>query len=263
MTNQYVRPAADVSDTGWTRFPATIALPPGQADGDFRRLNELTADDDATYLFSSNNPTGDTVEVKFPRVAVPVKCEDGLLTVRLRSTAVNPPLVTVALLQGTRILAYQNLPPSPPPISTSYIDVNVPVPAAVIATITNFSDLRVRVVAGGVDTGCCPNPIPKILTGTWKLVSGSCPGIDNLQFPLTWIGPGPMWQGSFTLNGTPTQVQIACGNPTFWGMTAIGYVNINSSFLNNPQCSPLALAWTNLQSTGMTCAATLNLTVTP
>lgn len=175
------RPVADISNLGWTLAPPVLPYVP---DGIYARLFEWQPDDDTTYVENAASPLGDTFEVLFAGVPLPKAGLDGQLTVRLRSTASGGQVpATVLLLQGGQTLAATSVYPGP---GTDYQDVTLPLPASLLAQITDFTDLRLRVTAGGVTVTCSPRPLPLVLHGT---ITSPCAQINGLSFLLTYQGP--------------------------------------------------------------------------
>jgi hypothetical protein len=135
---QFARPIADVTADGWTPSTGTDL---------YAMLNEETQDD-ATYIYSPNNPIAQEFEVQLGSVGDPGTSADHV--VRLGLKAINQTTTfTMSLVQGS----------SPGTVIATWDEV-VTVAQGVVTrpytlsaseanSITNYSDLRIRGVAHG------------------------------------------------------------------------------------------------------------------
>src|SRR5689334_21608807 len=91
-------PSQDIEEDGWTPAPL------------YSRLKEPTPDD-TTFVTSPSKPSGDGFEVKLAALAWP---DNGpqQLSVRFRKTSGDDVDVTIALLQGTAVIAVRDVVPS-------------------------------------------------------------------------------------------------------------------------------------------------------
>jgi hypothetical protein len=126
------RPSSDVSIGGWTNESGGTTL--------YSSVNEASQND-ATYIRSSNNPSNDTVELAVPIGAL----SDGTLKIALGKGANNAVIINhrVALVQGTTEIAAWDFAD----VAFGYALQTVTLTGPQLATITNFSDLRVRITA--------------------------------------------------------------------------------------------------------------------
>lgn len=187
--SQTTRPTADVTDrTGlWSNLPL------------YEKLDE-TSPDDADWVTSSGDPVRDAFEVHLAPLAWPA---DGphQLSVRLRKSGPGAVPVYVYLLQGPLIIAVRTLAP-PAGFATEVVELT----AGERAAITDYTDLRVRVVAGGVTTPCCANELPPLLRWVRTAATGTCdclPTAGTLEWSPgvgAWLGRAPGCQDELVLS---------------------------------------------------------------
>jgi hypothetical protein len=225
---QLARPQSDVAVSGWTPTPVA------------ERLREPTPDE-TTYVTSSN-PTGDTFEVQFPPLAWPWPGAHKL-TVFLRKTDAGNIPVTVALLQGSTLIAFTTVQPS-----ESFASAVLTLTAAEVGRITDYTNLRLRVIAGGVPTDCCPQPIPTLLRLTFT--SDDCPCIHGLSGILTHVPQSnpPAWfaaVGPECDTGEVNEWTLTCSSGS-WVLSAATTVCVQGIPSLGPDaqsCHPLELVW--------------------
>jgi hypothetical protein len=258
MNIQSARPVQDVTNSGWSLVPASPA-------NVYAKLNDIAPDDDLSYVSSSNNPQGDSFEVKLAGLAVPVAGQDGQLTVRLRSTSGNSIPVSLILLQGSGVLVHQSVSPN-----TTYSNVVINVPAAVLASITDFTDLRLRVVAGALTVTCCPsNPVPAVLFATFSGGTGGCSCLNGQTLELTYNTTTHTWMspvehlGNCSPPNSTNQLALACGGALGWGLgisSSNGGCNASGALQVFVTCSPFSVGFA-VSMTGC-CVGTVNCVVT-
>lgn len=184
--SQKSRAIADVSVSGWTPTPVTP------------RINEASPDGAASYVTNGGiNPSGDTFEVKLAALARP-EAGSQVLTINLQKTDSGSAPVTVALLQGATVIGEWPVTPT-----TSFADHCLTLTDTQVAAITDYSNLRVQVTAGGspsssssssssesgVVTSCCPdNEIPGTLYATVSGASRAPASTHPLGFRLRGTG---------------------------------------------------------------------------
>ena len=212
--SQKSRAIADVSVSGWTPTPVTP------------RINEASPDGAASYVTNGGiNPSGDTFEVKLAALARP-EAGSQVLTINLQKTDSGSAPVTVALLQGATVIGEWPVTPT-----TSFADHCLTLTDTQVAAITDYSNLRVQVTAGGspsssssssssesgVVTSCCPdNEIPGTLYAT---VSGSesCSCFNtSVRIPLTWNGSAWTGSGSMGTCGHTLSLVLECFEDGLW-----------------------------------------------
>jgi hypothetical protein len=225
-------------------------------------LNEPVPDD-LTYVYSRNNPQGDTFEVKLAPLAWP---EPGTvtLTVRLRKTDSPAAKVTLALLQGSTVLASQVVDPQ-----QSFSQPSPPITLTVTTTgpITNYTDLRLRVMAP-VAVGCCDGLVPALLKATFSNKTGTCTCLPDsmilsysfgLQEWLGTVGPGPC--------GGPSVVLVLSCTGTICTDWFLSSPDTSLSFSAHPDsagchCNPLNLTFSGITAVGLNCSGSFTITIT-
>ncbi|MFO0929416.1 MAG: hypothetical protein U0736_20705 [Gemmataceae bacterium] len=210
---QRARATADVFTGGWTPVPVTT------------QVQEEVADD-ASRVASSADPQGDAFEVRLAPLAWPKLPGEERLTVRLRRVTVGSPgpagtaWAVVSLLQGGSLVARRSVAPG-----SVFADFSFPLTPEERARITDYRQLRVRVVAGiEVTPACQPCPAaPKQWAFAVTGVTGTCPGgypcapdanrgvVLTHSEGCTWSGPwGPCFgnQGRAFLTATGNVWQV-------------------------------------------------------
>jgi len=212
MTQQLVRPAADIATGLWTPTPL------------WEQIDALTSPGPGVVT-SGANPVSDTLEVKLSRV-LPPKAGDQTLTVELQQVGTGNVPVLVGLVQGTRIIASQVVTPG-----GTFQDVVITLSQAEKDQITDYADLRARVVAGyrtvsGTTCGHCT-----VLPYQWQVtIAGlsspgtphactNCEGLNH-SWTLTWQ-PNPKYNSNINNLGDPDclwdtgDAPGACDNTTY------------------------------------------------
>ncbi|MFB4306996.1 hypothetical protein [Actinomadura sp. GTD37] len=130
---QTVHPISDITTAGWTASPALASGQP--------QASNLSDGRDSSYLETGTGPTALVGEWALGRVVPPGAGEDMTLTVRCRDTSAASVTRVIELRQGATLISTH----SDTTVRSSLTDVPVTVPAADLAAITDWSDLRVRV----------------------------------------------------------------------------------------------------------------------
>jgi hypothetical protein len=138
----FARPSADISRGSWvTNSGATANL--------WSAIDEATADD-ADYVISA---LGDNTayEVHLSSVAPAIITRQHSVTLRGRKDAAagNTKGVTVALVQGTTVIASQDFPTLTATVNQDVINL----PKSVANAITDYADLRIRFTPTGITSG--------------------------------------------------------------------------------------------------------------
>jgi hypothetical protein len=210
---------------------------------------------------------GDSFEVKLAGLAWP-SAGPQVLKVRLAGDGATP--VSVALLQGGQVIAAATFTPP-----SSWQTYTLTLTDAQKAQISNYADLHV-VVAGPVQTPCCPNPLPATLHGTLRGgLSGTMTFTASNILQGVWITPGdPAYAVQMCgAAGDISQLILSCNQVRqawFIQVNAIGGNGCSvagGAFQADAggTCSPFRQTWTGLVGahTGCCCdGVTFNLTVT-
>lgn len=154
--SQVSRPTTDVTVSGWQPHPVA------------NQINEPTPSD-VNYVYSQEGPEGDSFVVNLKPLAWPDSGPQ-TLTVRMKRTDADAVPVLVLLLQGTTPVAARSFAPS-----QGYADHVLTLTDAEKARITDYGQLRLRVIAGhSVQVACCPDKLPEFLTATVTQKTGDC-----------------------------------------------------------------------------------------
>jgi hypothetical protein len=138
LGTQTARPATDVTD--WPTAEPAVAVGQDQA----ARIGETTRDD-ATYLETSANPSGEVGEWKFPALVDPISSSGHVVRYVLSSAGgATSSSVAVALRQGSGTTIASWTETSVPASPTLYEHT---LSGAEADAITNYADLRLRVTA--------------------------------------------------------------------------------------------------------------------
>lgn len=127
---QTVVPASDITTAGFAITGAASA---------FAALDELVSDD-SDYVTSPSNPTNAVLEVKLATLAAPADNNNHKIHVRARSQNASTASMTVALVQGTTIIASFTQA-----LTATFTTYEFALTAGQAAAITDRTDLRVRV----------------------------------------------------------------------------------------------------------------------
>lgn len=191
--SQKSRPAADVFNSGWS--PSVKY---------FRRINEEIPDSSpGSVVTSANDPAGNIFEVKLSNLAWP---QDGAskLTVELQKTDVGSVPVTILLVQGSTVIASKSVTPG-----TTFDKYFLNLPEDQINPITDYTDLRVRVIAGSLTVSCCPVNVPPVLYASFPGATLGCTCLGPIQ--IVYDQATGRWKGSKAICGTVVTVQMRCG----------------------------------------------------
>jgi hypothetical protein len=133
---QYARPIADILVGSWGTTPL------------WDKLDEVAPDDATTQVQSANRPTNDTFEVRLSSVTDPQSSSGHVVRIRMYGNTSHT--WSAYLYQGATLiktLVSGAVPPS------SYITNSYMLTAGEADSITNYADLRVRIVANGSANG--------------------------------------------------------------------------------------------------------------
>lgn len=141
---QFARPSYDVTTGTWI-FPGSGGAPLYQA------IDEITRDDN-DFIQSANTPINDLCEIGFSAVTDPQSDEDHWVryTYRKEATAGRTIDIYVYLVQGTTVIASWTHLDVPGP---TWTQANQPLTQVQAASITDYSDLRLRFVANATGSG--------------------------------------------------------------------------------------------------------------
>jgi hypothetical protein len=204
---QVARPAADVSNSGWSPTPL------------YAQINTPTPNDGAPIACAL--PPGGSFEAALAPMARPITGTH-TLTVRLQKTDPTVSLVTFSLLQGPEpgasLISAQSVVPT-----QGFVSYNLTLREQEIDLITDYANLLLRVLAGGgsgsgsgsqgsarsgsgsgpgVAIPCCTNALPLTLHAT--VANGSnCPNAGN-SFPLVYNSAAGKWTGTGGIGGAGT-----------------------------------------------------------
>lgn len=128
---QFGRPSNDVSNNSWSAAPL------------WEKLDETTTDNETTQISSRTNPaSGDFFEVALSSLSDPQSSTGHVLRYRLLKTQAKSIQATVYLYQGSSLIA--TTPVQSP--GSAYTTYSYTLTGAEANSITNYSDLRVRLV---------------------------------------------------------------------------------------------------------------------
>jgi hypothetical protein len=189
---QKARPQSDLLNSGWT--------PPV---GYSARIGTPIPDDTAPFVTSPVDPQGATFESQLGRLAWPHPGPQKL-TVRLRETGIDDTTVNIALLQGPAIVARKSVTPS-----DAFSDFELSLPQDQISPITDYTDLRLRVTAGAVESPCC-GTLPGTLTATIGSGTDGCACASGQSMLIVYDAGVGRWIGTETICGKPVTIQFWC-----------------------------------------------------
>lgn len=211
MAQQIARPIADVASTaGW-------GLTPNPPSTIYAHLNEVTPDDSS---FVTSPTAGGSFTVRLSPSFRPGSAQLTLpqkLTVRLKAAAANTG-VGIELLQGDAVIQRWGVI-----ADTSFRDYPITLTPQEAASITDYTDLRVRVynvipLSGGGVTPVvvvpgCAYPYQEQYTATFHSPTGTC-GCFAGTFPLNWNGTA--WVGVYS--GCMSDVTVTLSMNSGWGI---------------------------------------------
>lgn len=129
---QKARPGSDISTGGW--------LP--SSGSDLYAMLDETSYNDSDYIYSPNNPTTETAEVKFTSVTDPGVHTGHILRFRLAAVGLDT-VFDVYLMQGaTQIATWQKTV-----TAGNIVSYEETLTSGEAASITDYTDLRIKVVA--------------------------------------------------------------------------------------------------------------------
>lgn len=129
---QKARPGSDISTGGW--------LP--SSGSDLYAMLDETSYNDSDYIYSPNNPTTETAEVKFTSVTDPGVHTGHILRFRLAAVGLDT-VFDVYLMQGaTQIATWQKTV-----TASNTVSYEETLTSGEAASITDYTDLRIKVVA--------------------------------------------------------------------------------------------------------------------
>ena len=134
---QFGRPIADITTAGFAPTPLYSAL------------NETSPDGTASEVTSTNNGGNQTVEVKLGPVTDPLSSTGHIISVYVKKTSSRSSAMVFSLVQGTTVLASSGSTT----LTTTYTQYDYTLSGAEANSISDYTDLRIRVVftdnAGG------------------------------------------------------------------------------------------------------------------
>ncbi len=133
---QYARPTADISTGSWTTTPL------------WDKIDEVSADDATTQAQSSNRPSNDTFEVRLSPVTDPLTGSGHIVRIRMYGTSGHT--WSAYLYKGTTLVKTLV---SGAAVPSSYTTYSYTLTAQEADSITDYTDLRVRIVANGSAAG--------------------------------------------------------------------------------------------------------------
>jgi hypothetical protein len=246
--SQKARPIYDIAKnvSGWSPTPV------------YDRINE-PAPDDTTYVSSSNNPQGDTFEVKLAQMGWPEAGVD-FLTVRLQQVGGGSDSVTITLLQGNGTIIASRQVQAPASFANAF---GPPLSPAEIALITDYSDLHVRVTAGFPVVPCCPGNMPVQLHANITDLGG-CACLAG-SFPLLWDGKKWSYTGNLC-NNQSFSINLLCSGSNCNSFVLAISCNtrpiVSGTSPVSCSCSPFSLSFVNIPSNTSCCNGTIGVTVT-
>lgn len=177
--SQIARAVSDVFNYGWT--PSIV----------FSQIDEETPDDNDAVA-SQDNPVPNAFEVKLSALEWPHPGPQ-TLTVRLKKTSSDPLDVSIILLQGSTVIAARGAQPT-----EQFENYAFPLTDQEIQAITDYTNLRLRILVGDVQTGCCPNLLPSVLDLAISNTTSGCvsPGVTKLYYNPS----SERWEGSTLCN---------------------------------------------------------------
>jgi hypothetical protein len=189
------------------------------------------------------------------------------LTVRLRKTDTGDLGATIKLMQGSTLIAFVNVAPT-----EDFEDYVLTLTDAQIRSITDYTDLRVRVTAGyPIQADCCPNALPDVLVGTVSDRTGSCVCLPGTVV-LAWNDVMNVYQAPEdwpqATCGFDTLMYLACplggADLSDWTLSDDGGLANNSPHPSaGSSCSPLSLVFDCVAGRTPDFVGTYRLTVTP
>lgn len=233
---QESRPSADVTVGGWLPTPL------------WEKIKE-TPPPDTVAVSSRSDGQFDSFEVKLAGMAWPKYRDAGThkLTVRLKKTGPDAGDVVVALLQGSARVAKRVFL-----AGTTYQDFVMNLSAAEVAQITNYNDLRLKVVGGRPLVPCCPNTLPLVLNATF---SGALAALGTVSMDFD----DPYWVGDYTacaVNGARS-IGFTCVAGQ-WVLFSAGGTHFQ---VGGPQTSCAPFLWSGSGTAEGICAGPFTVTV--
>lgn len=136
--SQIARPSADITVGSYTTAPL------------FSKLNETTPND-ATYILSPGSPASAMCEVRLDSLTDPGVDNNHIISYRIRNNALgllDEEEVQVRLMQGATLIAAG----SSVPVTDSFVTHTLSLSGAQIASITDYTDLRLRIYSNELTT---------------------------------------------------------------------------------------------------------------
>ena len=200
---QAATPLADVAISNWSPAPL------------YARINGASPNDSS--FVSCPLPPGGSFDVRLAPLAPPGGCAaPQTLTVRIEKTDAGVALVTFFLLQagpgGVVTVAARSVTPT-----QAFVGYQLTLTQAEIDLITDYTNLRVRVLAGGPGTGSygsagsgsggpvCPCPLSTTFTFTLSGLTGACAVMNGTWALVANLAPACEWFN------TPSWGQIGLG----------------------------------------------------
>jgi hypothetical protein len=281
---QVARPAADVSNSGWSPTPL------------YAQINTPSPNDGAPI--SCTLPRGGTFEVALAPMARPITGTH-TLTVRFRNTDPTVSLVTFSLLQGPEpgasLVSARSVAPT-----QGFVSYDLTLREQEVDLITDYSKLLLRVLAGGAGSGsgsgsavsklsgsgsgqgvtvpCCTTTLPLTLHAT--VANGSnCPNAGN-SFPVTYNPATGKWTGTGAIGAGTSNVTVSFYCKA--GGVSVDDLRLDVSFpdgcsfpqpgrtpFSGASCNPLSATFNAAIGAGQNCGcggfgtASIFITITP
>jgi hypothetical protein len=192
QTSQFARPALDITTGFWTVTPL------------WNKLAETAPDDATTQIQSGADPVNDTFEVKLSPVTDPATSSGHIVRYRVAQIGTRTATVDASLYQGATLIASD----VQQTLTTAYQTFSFTLSAVQADAITDYTDLRVRVVANASGTGTATNVL-----ATW--IELEVPEILPTSTPTpSPVPPTPTDTPTPTPTNTPTNTPVSTDTPT-------------------------------------------------
>ena len=192
------RPIADITTGGWTVIPL------------WDKLDEAAPDDAASEVSSSSDPIIDAFEVLLSSVIDPASSIGHIVRYRVAMTGTKATTVDAALYQGATMIAadVQQVP------TAAYQTFSFTLSGAQADAITNYSDLRVKLIANSTGAGTTTNVLVTWIEFEAPEVAIDTPTPTATDTPTTTPTPTDTPTATPTATNTPTTTPTATNTPT-------------------------------------------------
>lgn len=230
MTQQAV-PIADVSNNGWNPEPL------------YEHIQDYSwfAED---YVSSPADPNANTFIVQLSPLTWPINRLAGKLKIRIRKTNTDNLKTFVSLVQGNSLLNLWVIEPT-----ETFDTYTLALSASELQAITNYSDLRVRVQAGGqggIPVLCCPVPLPETVHATFTNVL-FCSCLNGFTMALPYDYTEGKWKSNANYISPCSsqarmrlELQCVSGHPVCQGITWLMNLFCDD-VLTSSVCYPLSV----------------------